>query len=163
MILYIKVIDGQPVGNPALEDNLLAAFPEGIPSEFEPFTRIQDPTKPTFNQKSVVSYLKNEAGVWYDSWSIVDLTAEELAEKTAEATAQINNELERRKKRCMDAIAYCLAMSDLNGTNLWENSLNEHNNWELKSVSPFAPMFPFFPALNIQTKEWTMLPDSLPF
>jgi hypothetical protein len=81
VILYIKVVDGQPVGNPALEDNLLAAFPEGIPSEFEPFTRIQDTNKTTFNQKSVVSYLKNEAGVWYDSWSVVDLMVGWLVEE----------------------------------------------------------------------------------
>jgi hypothetical protein len=160
VILYIKVVDGQPVGNPVFEDNLLAAFPEGIPSEFEPFTRIQNSNQTTFSQKPIVSYLKNEAGIWYDNWSIVDLTAEELAEKTAEATVEINKEFEFRKKRCMDAIEYCLATSDLNGTNLWENCLNEHKNWELKSVNPITPEFPRFPVFDIRTKEWKPFPGA---
>jgi hypothetical protein len=63
----------------------------------------------------------------------------------------------------MNAIEYCLAISDLNGTNLWENCLNEHNNWELKSIVPFAPAFPAFPAQNKTTKEWIRLPEALLF
>jgi len=133
MKLYIKVVDGQTVGHPALADNLLQAFPDGIPNEFEPFERIQSNQKLKFAQKAVVSYEKNEAGVWIDVWSVVDLSEEELAEKTTFVTNQINRELEERKKQCLAEIGYCMSQSDLNGVQVWEEVLRRHNNWVLKS------------------------------
>lgn len=164
MKLYIKVIDGQTVGNPAIESNLLQAFPDGIPAEFEPFERIQNTEKVKFTQKAVVSYVKNEAGVWYDSWSIVDLTEEELTEKTTRVTTLINNELNFRKTRCLEEINHCISQSDLNGAQVWEEVLSRHNNWVLQSFEPtiissFSPPFPNFPIQKIATNEWSLLPQ----
>ena len=80
MNLYIQVENSQPINHPAFEDNLLQAF-GGIPSNWEPFTRIEMPT-PTVYQvlDSQESTYQKVNGIWTDVWALRDMTD---AEKTA--------------------------------------------------------------------------------
>lgn len=81
MKLYIQIENGNLVNHPAFEDNLIQAFGE-IPSNWEPFVRVECPTELVYqvleSQESV--YAKVD-GVWTDVWSIRNMTAEEKAAK----------------------------------------------------------------------------------
>ena len=89
MNLYIKVVNGQPVDHPSFEDNLIQAF-GSIPTEYQPFTRIPQPTTPIgVYQKYAESYenpvYAQVDGTWQDTWTVVDMTADEKAAKIAAA------------------------------------------------------------------------------
>jgi len=81
MNLYIQVENGQTVKHPAFEDNLLQAF-ESIPSNWEPFVRVERPTLSIYQvfDPEEPSYQKVN-GVWTDVWSLRDMTDAEKAEK----------------------------------------------------------------------------------
>ena len=82
MNLYIKTDgDGNTINHPAFEDNLLQAF-GSIPSEWEPFIRVERPI-PTIYQvldSEEPTYQKID-GVWTDVWSLRDMTNDEKAAK----------------------------------------------------------------------------------
>jgi hypothetical protein len=87
--LYIQVENGNTINHPAFKDNLISAFGE-IPDNWEPFTRV---INPTLTDKTLVlispepSYEKVD-GVWCDVWQTRPKTAEEFAsEKEAEIRA----------------------------------------------------------------------------
>jgi hypothetical protein len=82
--LYIQIVDGAPVNHPALESNLIDAL-GSVPSNWAPFTRLA-PTD--FNvtlgvyQKYACTYILGSDGVtWQDSFSAVDMTADEISAK----------------------------------------------------------------------------------
>ena len=81
MILYIETENGLPKNHPALEDNLLQAFP-AIPLHWERFVRVECPV-PTIYQtfESQEPTYEKVDGVWTDVWSLRDMTAEEKAAK----------------------------------------------------------------------------------
>jgi hypothetical protein len=84
--LYIQVQDGQTVNHPVLQQNLMDVFGE-IPAHFEEFTRISMPNPGTLGvfQKFQETYetptYQKVDGVWQDTWTVVDMTAEEKAAK----------------------------------------------------------------------------------
>jgi len=83
MNLYIKVEDGQTVEHPASEENLLHAFDGVIPSNWEPFVRVEVSTLSAYQVLDATepSYQKVN-GVWTDVWPVRDMTDEEkLAEQ----------------------------------------------------------------------------------
>jgi hypothetical protein len=77
MNLYIQVENGQCVNHPAFEDNLIEAFGQ-IPSNWEPFDRIEqpatgiyevcDPEQPVYQKVN---------GRWKDVWSVRPMTQAE--------------------------------------------------------------------------------------
>ena len=74
--LYIKVVNGQPVDHPSFEDNLIQAF-GSVPAEYQPFTRIAQPSDAIgVFQKRETSYGQVD-GTWQDVWTVVDMSAEE--------------------------------------------------------------------------------------
>ena len=91
--LYIQVQDGQTVNHPVLQQNLMDVFGE-IPANYEEFTRIPMPNQSTLGvfQKFQETYdtptYQKVDGVWQDTWTAIDLTAEEKAAKIAAAQAQ---------------------------------------------------------------------------
>lgn len=96
MNLYIKVENGQPIEHPAVEENLFQAFPDGIPSNWEPFNHIAPPALgeyEVFADPHVV-YQKVD-GVWTDVYQIIQMTAEE---KTAKDKANKQLEIDRYKE-----------------------------------------------------------------
>lgn len=79
MNLYIQTENGQPINHPALEENLIEAF-GAVPSNWEPFTRLEKPTlgvDEKFDDPDV-TYEKID-GVWTDVYHVVALTDEDKA------------------------------------------------------------------------------------
>ena len=91
--LYIQVQDGQTVNHPVLHQNLMDVFGE-IPAHFEEFIRIPMPNPGTLGvfQKFQETYetpnYQKVDGVWQDTWTVVDMTAEEKAAKIAAVQSQ---------------------------------------------------------------------------
>ena len=79
MNFYIRIENGLPVDHPAGEDNLLAAFPDGIPSNWELFVRIEPPelTEDQMFDEPKVTY-KKVNGVWTDVFHVIPASAEVL-------------------------------------------------------------------------------------
>jgi hypothetical protein len=92
MILYIKVINGEFVGHPALEENLVQAF-GSVPSDWEPFNRITRPEitglYETYGAENPLYQKIN--GVWTDVWVIRHMTDEEKAAKQQAARDDFNS------------------------------------------------------------------------
>ena len=80
MKLYIQVENGQTVNHPAFEDNLLQAFGH-IPSNWEPFIRVERPN-PVYGvlESDSPTYQKIN-GVWTDVWAVRPMTQEEKVAK----------------------------------------------------------------------------------
>jgi hypothetical protein len=84
MNLYIQVENNLPVNHPAFEDNLIDAF-GSIPSNWEPFIRVERPTPSVYQVlgSEDPTYQKVN-GVWTDVWDLTEMTD---AEKTAKQQA----------------------------------------------------------------------------
>jgi hypothetical protein len=81
MKLYIQVENGQTVNHPAFEDNLLQAFGQ-IPSNWEPFIRVQRPVLGVYEvfETNQPTYQKID-GVWTDVWASRQMTQVEKQNK----------------------------------------------------------------------------------
>ena len=79
--LYIQVVNGQPVNHPAFESNLVAAF-GSVPDDWQPFTRVEQPTIGLYQiidpSQSSYQFIN---GIWYDQWTVRDMTDAEKAAK----------------------------------------------------------------------------------
>ena len=93
MKLYIQVENNQTVNHPATEDNLIAAF-GSIPSNWEPFVRVQRPV-PVYEvfESNDPTYEKID-GVWTDVWSLRPMTDSEIIAKQ-QATINLFNSMEQ--------------------------------------------------------------------
>ena len=86
MHLYIKVEDGNTVGNPVLRDNLMAAFKK-IPENYQPFVRIEKPLPRSLDvYETLVSddptyEYDAELQAYKDVWATRDMTDAEKIEK----------------------------------------------------------------------------------
>jgi len=91
MNLYIETQDGQPVNHPAFEDNLMQAF-GSIPSQWEPFIRVERPTPSVYQvlESNEAIYAKVD-GVWTDVWSVRNMTAEEKTAKQQTVITTFNS------------------------------------------------------------------------
>jgi hypothetical protein len=79
-MLYIKVVDGQPIDHPIYFDNLFAVFPEfetsGVSSDYAVFQRI---SKPKGKPYKVIEHSYGWVdGVVQDIWTYRNMTTEEL-------------------------------------------------------------------------------------
>lgn len=96
--LYIKVADGLPIDHPAFELNLLDAFGE-VPSNWEPFVRVPDPT--LTDSSIVLTYslpiYRKVDGVWRDEWQYRSKTAEELAAEKEALLAPVREQWANRR------------------------------------------------------------------
>ena len=86
MKLYIKVEDGQIIGNPVVEGNLIAAFKK-VPDNYKPFIRVQKPLPSvlgvyeTLAQDYANYEFDEDLQAWKDVWPKRDMTDAEKAEK----------------------------------------------------------------------------------
>jgi hypothetical protein len=154
MKLFIEISDGNPVAHPATEENILSAFPEGVPKNFEEFEKTKTTLRPAFYQKTTVEYVKNENGIWTDVWSIVEMTEAEKLEKNNTVIAGANEIKNFRIKMCQASIIECFNKKDLIGTEVWQKCIDDHNNWTIQSVDPIEPDFPKYPSKHADTGEW---------
>lgn len=81
MSLLIKIEDGQPVGHPAYEENLIQAF-GAVPDGWEPFVRPDAPAPGIYEvvEGHAPAYEKVD-GVWSDVWLLRPMTAEDRLAK----------------------------------------------------------------------------------
>jgi hypothetical protein len=84
MELYIRIKNGQPFEHPIVGGNFREVFPDidtnNLPAEFARFERLECLVKPTIYQMAECEYVPNGSG-WKDSWSIREMTAEEIIAK----------------------------------------------------------------------------------
>lgn len=91
MRCYIRVSDGQVVGNPVVAENMIQAFPgidlDNLPEGWAPFDRIQQPEDllTSCTQVAVCTYtLSSDDVTWQDTWTAREMTYEERVEAYAE-------------------------------------------------------------------------------
>ena len=160
MKLFVKVVDGKVVNHPYNEQNLLEAFPEGIPPEFEPFQRTDTyPGSYGVFEKSAVVYEKN-GDFWNDVWSIVPMNEEEKAARIEQISAAVTRHVkEDNLGRAEYNILVAMSLSDLKALQVWSKYADICRAWTLKSVVPTTPRIPTFPTLTpegvwIEPDDW---------
>jgi hypothetical protein len=81
MNLFIKIENDNPVGHPALEDNLIQAFGT-IPNEWESFIRVPCPDIGVYQilESDIPSYQKID-DMWTDVWLVRNMTIQEKTDK----------------------------------------------------------------------------------
>ena len=81
MNLFIKIENDNPVGHPALEDNLIQAFGT-IPSEWKSFIRVPCPDIGVYQilESDIPSYQKID-NMWTDVWLVRNMTIQEKTDK----------------------------------------------------------------------------------
>lgn len=104
MTMFIQLENGNPVGYAVVEDNLRALFPGQfperhifVPEDVEPlgfgmFEFTQVPT-PDYPMKAVeTTPVKRDNGIYYQTWIIQEMNAEEKAEATLQKENQVKAE-----------------------------------------------------------------------
>lgn len=97
--MLIKLENGVPVGYPITDENFLQLFPNTsfpypfVPSAVEPFGYgmydfSMPPTPGTYEKVVEVAPVKNQDGIWIQTWSVEPMTPEEVAAKNQELMAQ---------------------------------------------------------------------------
>ena len=148
-LLFIKVVNGQPVDHPKIDINLEQVYGsiENIPSEYQPFMRVSQNVKPGPYQTPACSYQQID-GVWQDVWTLVDMTEAEILVRQQEihnwatsAEEAVRRKIERR----------LLETSDENEIAVINQYIAILNAWELDLT---APSFPPPPVFNSETNSW---------
>jgi hypothetical protein len=79
--LYIKIDEqGNPIGHPYLVENLRDNYPNGIPEEYQPFIRIEQPIPNIFQNVSNQPIYQKINDVWQDVWEITPKTDDEITQ-----------------------------------------------------------------------------------
>lgn len=85
--LFIQIVNGQPVNNPAAESNLIAAF-GSVPSDWQPFIRVEQPVVGLYKVLDPpTSTYQMVNGSWSDVWTLRDMTPDEKASYQQEVEA----------------------------------------------------------------------------
>lgn len=101
--MLIKIEAGKPIGNPITNENFYQLFPETSfpfplqPSAVDPFgygmyEYSAQPTPGTYEKAVEVSPVKNDQGIWMQTWKVVSMTPEEVAEKNDQLRQQNKSE-----------------------------------------------------------------------
>lgn len=88
MTLFIKLENGQPVGYPIVEENFRMLFPNEsflpffTPDNVEPlgfgiYDYSNQPSFGRYEKALELSPVRNESGIWKQTWQVVPMTAEE--------------------------------------------------------------------------------------
>ena len=93
MNLYIQVENNQPINHPAFEDNLIQVF-GSIPSNWEPFIRVQQPVLEEYEVlvSNEPKYEKID-NIWMDVWYVRDMTSEEKLIKMDDSNHNMINKI----------------------------------------------------------------------
>ena len=75
---------GNPVGHPYLEENLVDVYKEGIPSKFQPFNRMPMPVPNVFQTIGDVPSYEKINGIWQDVWPLILNSDEKIAQTKTE-------------------------------------------------------------------------------
>jgi hypothetical protein len=103
--MLIQLKNGKPVGHAVLEENFRMLYPEtSFPfpltdSDVEPFGYglyefSSQPTPDTYENVVEVEPVKNASGIWMQTWSIVPMTTEEVADKNEQLRQKTKQQAE---------------------------------------------------------------------
>jgi len=98
-MMLIKIEDGNPVGNPITNESFFALFPNTsfpfplTPDDVDPFGYgmydfTSQPTPGTYEKVVEVNPVKDEQGIWRQTWQVVPMTPAEVEEKNTQLRAQ---------------------------------------------------------------------------
>jgi hypothetical protein len=132
--LFIKVVDGQPVDNPVYESNLIQVYGY-VPSEYQPFTRVQQNVIPTIYQNVDDEY-QNVNGQWQDVWVISEQTTEEKTVTTAKINADGVAQQQSLIFSANTQIATLTSEGDTQGVETWQAYLVTLNAWTMPPINP---------------------------
>lgn len=93
MTMFIQLEDGQPVGDPIIEENFRLLFPNTslpwpfVAEDVEPlgfglWDFSNQPELGVFEKAVEVDPVKNEYGIWRQTWAIEPMNEEEIAVRT---------------------------------------------------------------------------------
>jgi len=93
MTMFIQLVDGQPVGHAVIMQNFRALFPDisfswpFVPEDIEPlgfglYDFSNQPDLDTFEKAVEVAPVKDEYGIWRQTWAVEPMTEEEVAART---------------------------------------------------------------------------------
>jgi hypothetical protein len=132
--LFLKVVNGQPVDNPVYESNLIQVYGY-VPSEYQPFTRVQQNVTPLIYENVTDTYQAVD-GQWQDVW----VTSEQTTEEKAATTAQINAAGVAQQQGLIDyadqMITKLTEQGDTQGVEVWNTYLVSLNAWTMPPINP---------------------------
>jgi len=139
--LFIKVENGQAVDHPAVPDNLIMAFGE-IPSNWEPFIRVECTLKPNTFEYIQTTYEKID-GIWQNVNVIADMNDEQKVIRTQAIFEESNIVIQMLKDSTIN-----LMNQTKNSNNIisLQNYMNSLNTWSF--VDPENLNYPKFPILE---------------
>ena len=103
MTMFIKLENGQPVGNPIVEENFRLLFPNAslsfpfIAEDIEPlgfglYDFSSQPDLGTIEKAVEVTPIKDEYGRWMQTWAVEPMTDEEVAARTEQEWVAVRNQ-----------------------------------------------------------------------
>lgn len=103
MTLFIQLENGQPINHAVTEDNFRALFPNTsfsgpfVAEEVEPlgfglYDFSNQPDLGTFEKAVEVAPVKNEYGIWRQTWVVEPMNEEEVATRTEQEWATVRNQ-----------------------------------------------------------------------
>jgi hypothetical protein len=103
MTLFIQLENGQPINHAVTEDNFRALFPNTnfsgpfVAGEVEPlgfglYDFSNQPDLGTFEKAVEVAPVKNEYGIWRQTWVVEPMNDEEVAARTEQEWVNVRNQ-----------------------------------------------------------------------
>ena len=111
MTMFIQLEDGNPVGNAVTEDNFRLLFPNTslpwpfVAEDVEPlgfglWDFSNQPELGTFEKAVEVAPVKDEYGIWRQTWAVEPMTEEEVAARTEQEWVAVRGQRNFRLSMC---------------------------------------------------------------
>jgi hypothetical protein len=155
---YIQVDGaGNAISHPAFEENLLQAFPEQIPSDWEPFVFVNDPPYTGAFEYKESSYVKTDDGYWTIVYIKKLLEGDEKTQKQKEYEQRAAYVKGKEIEIASFAEKDLLEKNDENGSLLWSDYKQKMSNWSLDYIGEtYANLFnPPMPRRPTQQQDGT--------
>jgi hypothetical protein len=102
MTMFIKLVDGQPVGHAVTEENFRMLFPGTsfsplfVPDDVEPlgfglYDFSSQPELGTFEKAVEITPVKDEYGRWRQTWAVEPMNEEEVAARITQGWDMVRN------------------------------------------------------------------------
>jgi hypothetical protein len=109
--MFIQLEDGNPVGNAVTEDNFRLLFPNTslpwpfVAEDVEPlgfglWDFSNQPELGTFEKAVEVAPVKDEYGIWRQTWAVEPMTEEEVAARTEQEWVAVRGQRNFRLSMC---------------------------------------------------------------
>ena len=109
--MFIQLEDGQPVGHAVTEDNFQLLFPNTslpwpfVAEDVEPlgfglWDFSSQPELGTFEKAVEVAPVKNEYGIWRQTWAVEPMNEEEVAARTEQEWVAVRGQRNFRLSMC---------------------------------------------------------------